>query len=81
LTVFIVSLAELAIGEKGDIVGFTDEKLSLKLLEMGCLPGSEIMMTHQAPLGDPIAIEQGYRVIPCRCERRGGGLTILINKK
>jgi ferrous iron transport protein A len=49
-------LADLKIGEKGEIVGFTDELLSLKLLEMGCLPGTEVILTHLAPFGDPIAI-------------------------
>ena len=74
----MVSLADLAIGEKGDIVGFTDEKLSLKLLEMGCLPGSEIMMTHQAPFGDPIAIKVSGYTLSMRKEEAA---TILLNKK
>ena len=32
------TVADLKIGEKGIIVSFNDEVLSLKLLEMGCLP-------------------------------------------
>ena len=52
----MANLADLKIGEKGEIVGFMDELLSLKLLEMGCLPGTEVVMTHLAPFGDPIAI-------------------------
>ncbi len=52
----MANLADLKIGEKGEIVGFTDELLSLKLLEMGCLPGTEVILTHLAPFGDPIAI-------------------------
>ena len=52
----MVNLADLKIGEKGEIVGFKDESLSLKLLEMGCLPGTEVVLTHLAPFGDPIAI-------------------------
>ena len=52
----MTNLADLKIGEKGEIVGFTDELLSLKLLEMGCLPGTEVILTHLAPFGDPIAI-------------------------
>ena len=52
----MANLADLKIGEKGEIVGFTDELLSLKLLEMGCLPGTEEILTHLAPIGDPIAI-------------------------
>jgi ferrous iron transport protein A len=45
----MANLADLKIGEKGEIVGFTDELLSLKLLEMGCLPGTEVILTHLGP--------------------------------
>lgn len=57
------SVADLKPGEKGVISGFVDELLSLKLLEMGCLPGSEVTMSFVAPLGDPIAIHiSGYNL-------------------
>ena len=55
------SVADLRRGEKGIINGFLDDALSLKLLEMGCLPGTEIMLNFKAPLGDPICISvSGY---------------------
>lgn len=55
------TIASLKIGERGIIVGFTDEVLSLKLLEMGCLPGTQVTLMHIAPFGDPIAIKvTGY---------------------
>ncbi len=50
------TLADLKIGEAAEIAGFTDKKLSLKLLEMGCLPGSWVKMNSEAPLGDPITL-------------------------
>ncbi|MHA8066064.1 FeoA family protein [Aquirufa sp. ROCK2-A2] len=57
----MITLADLKIGEKAEIIGFTDEILSLKLLEMGCLPGTEVELTHLAPFGDPIALKvSGY---------------------
>lgn len=57
------SVADLKPGEKGIITGFNDEILSLKLLEMGCLPGTEVTMNFIAPLGDPIAIHiSGYNL-------------------
>lgn len=46
--------ATLKHGETGIIEGFSDESLSLKLLEMGLLPGSEITLVRTAPLGDPL---------------------------
>ena len=65
----MVNLADLKIGEKGEIVGFTDESLSLKLLEMGCLPGTEVVLTHLAPFGDPIAIRvSGSYILSMRRE-------------
>lgn len=57
------SVADLKPGEKGVISGFIDELLSLKLLEMGCLPGAEVTMNFAAPLGDPIAVNvSGYNL-------------------
>lgn len=50
------TLAELQPGVKATIDSFTDEDLSIRLLELGCLPGEEVEVAHIAPLGDPIAI-------------------------
>jgi len=50
------SVADLKPGEKAVITHFEDEIMSLKLLEMGCVPGSEIQLKYVAPLGDPICI-------------------------
>lgn len=59
----VKSVADLKPGERGVISGFIDELLSLKLLEMGCLPGAEVIMNFTAPLGDPIAINiSGYNL-------------------
>ena len=74
----MANLADLKIGEKGEIVGFTDELLSLKLLEMGCLPGTEVVLTHLAPFGDPIAIRvSGSYTLSMR---RGEAETMLIKR-
>jgi ferrous iron transport protein A len=51
------TLDKLSPGETGIIDQFTDLELSLKLLEMGCTPGEEVMVIRKAPLGDPIAIQ------------------------
>jgi ferrous iron transport protein A len=50
------SVAEMKPGEVAIIAGFTDEFLSIKLLEMGCLPGAAIRFNFSAPFGDPICI-------------------------
>ena len=50
------TLAELKIGQSAIIDSFTDEEMSLKLMEMGCMPGEKVTLQTIAPLGDPIAI-------------------------
>ncbi len=62
----MLTLADLKIGEKAEIIGFTDEILSLKLLEMGCLPGTEVELTHLAPFGDPIAVKVSGHTLSMR---------------
>ena len=50
-------------GEVGIISGFTDEALSVKLLEMGCLPSAPVRFNFSAPFGDPICISVlGYEL-------------------
>lgn len=50
------NVTQMKPGEVGIIAGFTDEQLSVKLLEMGCLPGAPIRFNFTAPLGDPVCI-------------------------
>ena len=58
-----MNLSELEIGECGIISSFTDQDMSIKLMEMGCLPGEEVRLEQVAPLGDPIAITvSGYKL-------------------
>lgn len=56
-------LSQLAPGESGIIKEFTDLEMSVKLMEMGCLPGEAIQVERIAPLGDPIAVNiSGYQL-------------------
>lgn len=56
-----MKLSQLEVGKKGIVKEFTDLEMSVKLMEMGCLPGEEVSVTRVAPLGDPIAIHvAGY---------------------
>jgi ferrous iron transport protein A len=58
-----MKLSQLKVGSKGIVKEFTDLEMSVKLMEMGCLPGEEIMVERIAPLGDPIAINvSGYQL-------------------
>ncbi len=43
-------------GEKAIIEELGDSELSIKLMEMGCIPGEPVTIDKIAPLGDPISI-------------------------
>lgn len=58
-----MTLSELKQGAVGIVKEFTDLEMSVKLMEMGCLPGEEITVARVAPLGDPIAVNvSGYQL-------------------
>lgn len=57
------TVSEMKPGDVGIISGFTDEYLSVKLMEMGCLPGIPVRFNFTAPFGDPICISvSGYEL-------------------
>ncbi|TMI65250.1 MAG: ferrous iron transport protein A [Bacteroidetes bacterium] len=56
-----MKLTELKPGQKAIIRHFDNSDMSIKLLEMGCIPGEEILLEQVAPLGDPISVSiSGY---------------------
>jgi ferrous iron transport protein A len=55
------TVASMKPGETAVISGFTDEQISVKLLEMGFLPGTVVRFNFSAPLGDPVCVNiSGY---------------------
>lgn len=50
----MLTIANLKRGERAIIKSFEVEDVPLKLLEMGCLPGNEVMVVQQAPFRDPL---------------------------
>jgi ferrous iron transport protein A len=50
------TIAQLKQGESGIIKAFIGEELPVKLMEMGCLPGSAVELVQIAPLNDPLYI-------------------------
>jgi ferrous iron transport protein A len=57
------NLSQLQLGQSAIIDSFTDKKMALKLLEMGCTPGEVVKLSRIAPMGDPIAITvSGYQL-------------------
>lgn len=73
----MATLDTLLLGESARIESFTDDFLSLKFIEMGCLPGETITLKNVAPMGCPIAIEiAGYTL----SMRKREASTIVIQK-
>jgi ferrous iron transport protein A len=61
MTLITTLLSNLHVGETAIIKSFCDVNLSLKFLEMGCIPGEPVTVYRIAPFGDPMAISvSGY---------------------
>ena len=57
------NLSLLRVGESGIIDSFLKDDISIKLMEMGCVPGERVKVEQVAPLGDPISISvAGYNL-------------------
>lgn len=57
------NLSLLRVGESGVIDSFLKDDISIKLMEMGCVPGESVKVEQVAPLGDPISISvAGYNL-------------------
>jgi len=52
----MMKLSELPIGQQATIIDFVKDEISIKLMEMGLVPGEIIYVEKLAPLGDPISI-------------------------
>jgi ferrous iron transport protein A len=53
------SVTDLQLGESGTICCLQDPEMALKLLEMGCIPGTTVRLNSRAPLGCPITLVVG----------------------
>ena len=62
------SIAEMRTGETAVISGFSDDLISVKLMEMGFLPGTAVRFNFAAPLGDPICVSVAGLDISLRLE-------------
>ena len=51
------ALDQLAAGERGVIAGLDNEpSVARRLMELGLVPGTDVVMIRRAPLGDPLEI-------------------------
>ena len=59
-------LSLLKKGEKAIIISLENTALSIKLMEMGCMPGELLTVDYIAPFGDPISIRIGNYLLGLR---------------
>lgn len=50
---------DLRPGESATVCCLKDPQMALKLLEMGCIPGTQVRLAGRAPLGDPLMLVLG----------------------
>lgn len=67
-----ITLDKLAVGQSGYVSSFNDQELSLKLIEMGCVPGEKITVKRIAPFGGTIAVMVLGYILGLRMEEAAG---------
>ncbi len=73
-------MSDLIIGDKALVKDFKNEDLSIKLLEMGCLPGVEVEVMYFAPFGDPIAVKVSGYTLSMRRQEASDIIVERLNK-
>ncbi len=75
-----MKLSQLQIGQLATILDFSNSEISLKLMEMGFVPGEIIYIEKLAPLGDPISVAvAGYSLSLRLDEAENVNVEILMN--
>ena len=65
-------LSSLKVGDVGVIDSFIKDDISVKLMEMGCVPGERISIEQIAPLGDPISVSVAGYILSLRLDEAEG---------
>jgi ferrous iron transport protein A len=64
----MMTLNDLQVNEKAKILSICEDSLSLKLMEMGFIPGENVVVEHQSLGDDPIAVRVSGYLIALRRE-------------
>ncbi|WP_017733311.1 FeoA family protein [Nafulsella turpanensis] len=62
----LISADKMDVHQEVEVREIEESEVSLKLLEMGILPGKRLILLHIAPLGDPMAFQVDDAVIALR---------------
>ncbi len=59
----LTNLADVPVGFLGTIDQFTTDEMPVKLLEMGLLPGNDVLVKNRAPFHGPLHVQvSGYNL-------------------
>lgn len=59
----MTTLDKLKPGQRAIIRNLKQSPLTIKMMEMGLLPGKEVVLNFRAPFGDPLAVQvAGYNL-------------------
>lgn len=75
------TLSDLKPGEEAVVDSFCNEDVSLKLMEMGLVPGERISVERIAPFGDPIAVWVSGYLLSMRKESAASVIVVDRKKK
>ncbi len=76
-----INLTQLQVGQKGIIADLDIDKVPLKLLEMGCLPGNLVQLLQVAPFGDPLYLVINDSHLAIRLETAAQIQVIISNEE
>ena len=69
-------LVDLEVGQSGELVRDSDDRVPERLRELGFVPGTKITLVRRGALGDPIELElRGFRM--CLRRRDLGGMSVV----
>ena len=63
-----LTLADIPVLHKATILDFTDENMPVKLLEMGLLPGNEVLIKGQAAFNGALHLQVGTYSLALRLD-------------
>ena len=73
----MTTLADLRPGQRARIDGYTGADVPPRALEMGLLPGTDVVLVRVAPLGDPVEVRvRGFLLSLRKAEARGITVTV-----
>lgn len=76
-----MNLSQMQLGQRATVEEVLNSKSSLRLMELGFIPGSEVYLQSIAPTGDPIAVLVDHSLISLRKKDAVAIVVKLVNQE